>query len=120
MDRVEVLDCRKITYIGLPPLPLYFAILNEALSTFTWHHTDPSCSSEPADTPGSRMASAAYASQRHINDNYDVVGFISSGTYGRVYKARSKSGRNAPPVINQLTGKTIEAFAIKKFVSPFL
>ena len=60
------------------------------------------------------MASAAYASQRHINDNYDVVGFISSGTYGRVYKARGKGGRNAPPVLNQTTGKTIEAFAIKK------
>ena len=59
------------------------------------------------------MASVPYAGKRHINDNYDVVGFISSGTYGRVYKAKSK-GRNALPVVNQTTGRNIEAFAIKK------
>ncbi|CAD0106350.1 unnamed protein product [Aureobasidium uvarum] len=35
---------------------------------------------EPADT---KMSSMGYTSQRRINDNYDVVGFISSGTYGR-------------------------------------
>ncbi|KAF1350719.1 serine/threonine protein kinase, CMGC family, CDC2/CDK subfamily [Delphinella strobiligena] len=61
------------------------------------------------------MSTSAYGNQRHINDNYDVVGFISSGTYGRVYKAKSKGGRTAPPVLNQTTGRIIEAFAIKKF-----
>lgn len=63
------------------------------------------------------MSTSAYGNQRHINDNYDVVGFISSGTYGRVYKAKSKGGRTAPPVLNQTTGRIIEAFAIKKYDS---
>ena len=62
------------------------------------------------------MSSLGYTSQRHINDNYDVVGFISSGTYGRVYKARVKVGRGTQPVLSQNTGKPIEAFAIKKYV----
>ncbi|GAB7347504.1 hypothetical protein MBLNU459_g4407t2 [Dothideomycetes sp. NU459] len=59
--------------------------------------------------------SSGYTSQRHISDHYDVVGFISSGTYGRVYKAKSKSPRTGQPVLNQNTGRPIEAFAIKKF-----
>lgn len=70
---------------------------------------------ESSDTPGSKMGSNVYGTQRHINDNYDVVGFISSGTYGRVYKAKSKGGRHVPPAINQVTGRPIEAFAIKKY-----
>lgn len=57
-----------------------------------------------------------YTSQRRINDNYDVVGFISSGTYGRVYKARNKSGRGHHPVLSRNSGNPIEAFAIKKYV----
>ena len=28
--------------------------------------------------------------RRRVGDKYDILGFISSGTYGRVYKARSK------------------------------
>jgi hypothetical protein len=67
---------------------------------------------EPADT---KMSSMGYTSQRRINDNYDVVGFISSGTYGRVYKARNKSGRGAHPVLSRNSGNPIEAFAIKKY-----
>ena len=59
--------------------------------------------------------SSPYPNQRHINDQYDVVGFISSGTYGRVYKATGKSSRTgqstpAPPP----KGAKSEAFAIKK------
>jgi cyclin-dependent kinase 8/11 len=61
------------------------------------------------------MSSMGYTSQRRINDNYDVVGFISSGTYGRVYKARNKSGRGAHPVLSRNSGNPIEAFAIKKY-----
>lgn len=50
-----------------------------------------------------------YPHVRHIGDHYDVVGFISSGTYGRVYKAKTKSKskvavKDAKP----------EFFAIKK------
>ncbi|OQO09847.1 Serine/threonine-protein kinase ssn3 [Cryoendolithus antarcticus] len=62
-----------------------------------------------------RMNGTPYAPQRHINDFYDIVGFISSGTYGRVYKAINKRGNaNASPAIHP-SGRTIEAFAIKKF-----
>lgn len=61
------------------------------------------------------MNATPYAPQRHINDHYEIVGFISSGTYGRVYKAVSK--RNGPAVkpAKHPSGRTIEAFAIKKF-----
>lgn len=43
-----------------------------------------------------------YRSKVRVLDRYQIIGFISSGTYGRVYKARSK-----------LPGNTKE-FAIKK------
>ncbi|KAK0254460.1 cyclin-dependent protein kinase [Friedmanniomyces endolithicus] len=62
------------------------------------------------------MDATPYAPQRHINDNYDIVGFISSGTYGRVYKAISRRTANQPaPIVKHPSGRTIEAFAIKKF-----
>lgn len=67
------------------------------------------------------MNATPYAPQRHINDHYDIVGFISSGTYGRVYKAVSKrSITSSQPTVSAVikhptTGKNIEAFAIKKF-----
>ena len=38
----------------------------------------------------------------HVTDKYNVIGFISSGTYGRVYKARGRQGQPGE-------------FAIKKF-----
>ncbi|KAL5119916.1 cyclin-dependent protein kinase [Pleosporales sp. CAS-2024a] len=43
-----------------------------------------------------------YNNKKRVNERYKIVGFISSGTYGRVYKAEGKNGR---------TGE----FAIKKF-----
>jgi len=63
------------------------------------------------------MNGTPYAPQRHINDHYDIVGFISSGTYGRVYKATSKrtSASQPPVIVKHPSGRTIEAFAIKKF-----
>lgn len=48
------------------------------------------------------MPLPSYTSKVKVLDKYHIVGFISSGTYGRVYKARSK-------LIN-VTGE----FAIKK------
>lgn len=51
---------------------------------------------EPHDRSG-------YQPKVRITDRYRIVGFISSGTYGRVYKA---VGRN---------GKPVGEFAIKKF-----
>ncbi|KAK5170386.1 cyclin-dependent protein kinase [Saxophila tyrrhenica] len=77
---------------------------------------------DPSTPPLVKMTSAPYAPQRHINDHYDIVGFISSGTYGRVYKAVSKRPTTTSQPTQQTaiikhptTGKPIEAFAIKKF-----
>lgn len=61
------------------------------------------------------MNATPYAPQRHINDNYDIVGFISSGTYGRVYKAVNKRGVHQANPAKHPDGRPIEAFAIKKF-----
>ncbi|KAF1962322.1 cyclin-dependent protein kinase-like protein Ssn3 [Byssothecium circinans] len=43
-----------------------------------------------------------YNTKKRVNERYKIVGFISSGTYGRVYKAEGKNGR-------------VGEFAIKKF-----
>ncbi|KAJ5293636.1 hypothetical protein PENANT_c002G00384 [Penicillium antarcticum] len=43
-----------------------------------------------------------YTSKVRVRDRYHIVGFISSGTYGRVYKALGKNGKKGE-------------FAIKKF-----
>ena len=64
------------------------------------------------------MNATPYAPQRHINDHYDIVGFISSGTYGRVYKAVSKRNANSSEPEERVIrpdGQSIQAFAIKKF-----
>lgn len=67
------------------------------------------------------MSMSGYNAQRRINDHYDIIGFISSGTYGRVYKAKSKIGRGLQPPSNSRDGpnsvigeRQIELFAIKK------
>ncbi|KAI9934352.1 cyclin-dependent protein kinase [Aspergillus wentii] len=52
---------------------------------------------ESRKPPGS-----GYTSKVRVRDRYHIVGFISSGTYGRVYKALAKNGRKGE-------------FAIKKF-----
>ncbi|PGH23107.1 CMGC/CDK/CDK8 protein kinase [Polytolypa hystricis UAMH7299] len=52
---------------------------------------------EPKRSPG-----CGYTCKVHIRDKYHIVGFISSGTYGRVYKAVGKNGQKGD-------------FAIKKF-----
>ncbi|CAK7212700.1 cyclin-dependent protein kinase [Sporothrix curviconia] len=49
-----------------------------------------------------RGGSIGYQSKVHVTGKYRIIGFISSGTYGRVYKAVSRQG---------LPGE----FAIKKF-----
>ncbi|KAF2005664.1 cyclin-dependent protein kinase-like protein Ssn3 [Amniculicola lignicola CBS 123094] len=45
---------------------------------------------------------AGYQTKKRVNERYKIVGFISSGTYGRVYKAEGRNGR-------------VGEFAIKKF-----
>ena len=47
---------------------------------------------------------SGYRSKVRVQDRYKVVGFISSGTYGRVYKAIGINGQ-------------VGEFAIKKYVS---
>ena len=34
-----------------------------------------------------------YTAKVRIRDKYHIIGFISSGTYGRVYKAIGKNGK---------------------------
>jgi cyclin-dependent kinase 8/11 len=55
--------------------------------------------------PISAMPLPPYTSKVKVLDKYHIIGFISSGTYGRVYKARSRH-----------PGTTGE-FAIKKYGS---
>jgi cyclin-dependent kinase 8/11 len=40
-----------------------------------------------------KSSSTGYTSKSRIRDKYIIVGFISSGTYGRVYKATGKDGQ---------------------------
>ncbi len=61
--------------------------------------------SEIAEPQDAKKVSAntGYKSKVKVLDRYKVVGFISSGTYGRVYKAVGHNGQSGE-------------FAIKKFV----
>ncbi|KAI1842051.1 hypothetical protein JX265_013594 [Neoarthrinium moseri] len=52
--------------------------------------------------PADRGINAGYQSKVRVIDKYKVIGFISSGTYGRVYKAVGRQGQPGE-------------FAIKKF-----
>jgi hypothetical protein len=53
------------------------------------------------------MIGQATYTRKRIYERYKIIGFISSGTYGRVYKAQGKTGQ-------------IGEFAIKKCVLPSL
>ncbi|KAF2087250.1 cyclin-dependent protein kinase-like protein Ssn3 [Saccharata proteae CBS 121410] len=48
------------------------------------------------------MMNGGYSSKKRVQERYKIIGFISSGTYGRVFKAQGRHGQ---------TG----LFAIKKF-----
>jgi len=52
------------------------------------------------------MPPQPYQSKVKIQQKYQIIGFISSGTYGRVFKARSRDPENKGE------------FAIKKYVFP--
>ncbi|KAI3326378.1 Pkinase-domain-containing protein [Xylariaceae sp. AK1471] len=56
----------------------------------------------PYSYPNDRGGNVGYQSKVKVMDKYRVVGFISSGTYGRVYKAHGRQGQPGD-------------FAIKKF-----
>lgn len=39
------------------------------------------------------MLSGGYTSKKRVQERYKILGFISSGTYGRVFKAQSRTGQ---------------------------
>ncbi|ERF74687.1 Serine/threonine-protein kinase ssn3 [Endocarpon pusillum Z07020] len=61
------------------------------------------------------MAPTTYTSKVKVREKYQIVGFISSGTYGRVYKAvgKNKAGDATSPT--SASSAPREVFAIKKF-----
>ncbi|KAF1983157.1 cyclin-dependent protein kinase-like protein Ssn3 [Aulographum hederae CBS 113979] len=52
--------------------------------------------------PADSSKNPGYKSKKRVHDRYKIIGFISSGTYGRVYKAEGRNGH-------------VGEFAIKKF-----
>ena len=63
--------------------------------------------------PDKKQAGNTYTAKVKINQKYNIIGFISSGTYGRVYKAIEKNpkGDLSSPVG---TAPSKELYAIKK------
>jgi cyclin-dependent kinase 8/11 len=41
----------------------------------------------------SKMPLEGYLSKKRVQERYKIVGFISSGTYGKVYKAIGRNGQ---------------------------
>ena len=54
-----------------------------------------------------------YTSKVKVGQKYNIIGFISSGTYGRVYKAVEKNPKSDPSSPVGATPNK-ELFAIKK------
>lgn len=54
-----------------------------------------------------------YYAKTRIGQKYNIIGFISSGTYGRVYKAVEKNPTSTSPTSPTATGPK-ELYAIKK------
>jgi cyclin-dependent kinase 8/11 len=67
---------------------------------------------DPSRGQNGKQTGNTYTAKVRISHKYDIVGFISSGTYGRVYKARE---RNPAPNTANGTTKPAELYAIKKF-----
>jgi hypothetical protein len=63
-----------------------------------------------------KAAGNSYTAKVKIGQKYNIIGFISSGTYGRVYKAVEKNprGDTSSPVG---TSSTKELYAIKKYAA---
>ena len=67
---------------------------------------------DPLRTSEKKSSGNTYRSKVKISQKYNIIGFISSGTYGRVYKAVQRSSDTSSPTTPD--GKK-ELFAIKKF-----
>ena len=80
-------------------------------------HVTPLCSEEVTtelthfslDSRDGRK-SPGYTSKVRVRDRYNIVGFISSGTYGRVYKATGKNGKNGEFAIKKSVTKTHSSY----------
>lgn len=75
------------------------------------HHKKPSAHA-PHSSPDHHDRPPGFQPRARVTDCYRIVGFISSGTYGRVYKAvsRSVASRNSPAA-----AAAAAEVAIKKF-----
>lgn len=60
------------------------------------------CTLDPVDKGTMSSTGSGYTSKKQVNSRYKIIGFISSGTYGRVYKAVGRNSQEG-------------SFAIKKF-----
>lgn len=47
---------------------------------------------DPSDRGTMSTSGSGYTSKKKVYSRYKIVGFISSGTYGRVYKATGRNG----------------------------
>lgn len=63
----------------------------------------------------SKDMSSGYMSKVKVRAKYHIVGFISSGTYGRVYKAVGRQPKSDSPTSPQETPESRGVYAIKKF-----
>jgi len=66
-----------------------------------------------ARNPDKKQAGNSYTAKTKIGQKYSIIGFISSGTYGRVYKAVARNSKGDPssPVVPT---PPKEVYAIKK------
>ncbi|RDA87808.1 hypothetical protein CP532_2441 [Ophiocordyceps camponoti-leonardi (nom. inval.)] len=82
------------------------------------HHKAPPFSSSSAHTLSSdnHDRPSGFQPRARVTDRYRIVGFISSGTYGRVYKAVSRPSAGPPPQSVASDGAPFSSeVAIKKF-----
>ncbi|KAM0256600.1 hypothetical protein ACHAQJ_004887 [Trichoderma viride] len=90
-----------------------------------YYSSSSSSSAHRAYTDG-RDQSAGYQPKARVTERYRIIGFISSGTYGRVYKAVSRTSNGEgiavvrtssglTPTVSSSSGPTPIEVAIKKF-----
>jgi cyclin-dependent kinase 8/11 len=114
VDSVQELNTNPVESLPprLPPLASLFPAHILPNSYHSPHiYTDGLIRLDPLDR---KMPPAAYTSKVKVRENYQIVGFISSGTYGRVYKAVGKA-KPGDPTSPTTTNASREVFAIKKF-----